>query len=345
MRPRKIVVIGGGPAALSSAIYGLRAGHKVVLVERESIGGQIATSPLVENYPAFPKGSGLELSNAMFEQAMAIGAEMEPDEALSVEKKENRFLVHCQYTDIEADAVILATGAKHRELGIPGEKENVGKGVYYCAVCDSFQVEGKRAIVIGDGNSAVQYANYLAKTAKEVEICTLFDRFFAEKGLVDTLAALPNVHVHPGISSKAIENNGNTLRVLFEGTDSHEKLSLECEGIFVAIGQGLGALFSFDFSQLGSVVAMGSVLSQSSAAMGWGRTFFFYGGYLALNLAILNLIPIPGLDGWQLLVTGVEKVFRRKIPDKIKNIVSYVGLGLLLLLGVGIIVKDVIGLF
>lgn len=127
-----------------------------------------------------------------------------------------------------------------------------------------------------------------------------------------------------------------------------ERFQTGCEyfaNFFVAIGQGLGALFSFDFSQLGSVVAMGSVLSQSSAAMGWGRTFFFYGGYLALNLAILNLIPIPGLDGWQLLVTGVEKVFRRKIPDKIKNIVSYVGLGLLLLLGVGIIVKDVIGLF
>ena len=127
-----------------------------------------------------------------------------------------------------------------------------------------------------------------------------------------------------------------------------ERFRTGCEyfaNFFVAIGQGLGALFSFDFSQLGSVVAMGSVLSQSSAAIGWGRTFFFYGGYLALNLAILNLLPIPGLDGWQLLVTGVEKVFRRKIPDKIKNIVSYVGLGLLLLLGVGIIVKDVIGLF
>ena len=90
---------------------------------------------------------------------------------------------------------------------------------------------------------------------------------------------------------------------------------------------------------------MGSMLSQSSAAIGWGRTFFFYGGYLALNLAIFNLLPIPGLDGWQLLVTGVEKVFKRQIPDKVKNIVSYVGLGLLLILGVGIIIKDVIGLF
>ena len=237
MRPRKIVVIGGGPAALSSAIYGLRAGHKVTIVERESIGGQIATSPLVENYPAFPKGSGLELSNAMFEQAMSLGAEMEPDEALSVEKGESGFLVHCQYSDVEADAIILATGAKHRELGIPGEKENVGKGVYYCAVCDSFQVEDKRALVIGDGNSAVQYAIYLAKTAKEVGICTLFDKFFAEKGLVDTLQGLPNVRIRHGIASKSIENLGNSLRVLFEGTDSRDMLALECEGVFVAIGQ------------------------------------------------------------------------------------------------------------
>ena len=237
MRPRKIVVIGGGPAALSSAIYGLRAGHKVVLVERESIGGQIATSPLVENYPAFPKGSGLELSNAMFDQAMALGAEMEPDEAMSVERKEDGFLIHCQYSDSEADAVILATGAKHRELGIPGEKENAGKGVYYCAVCDSFQVEGKRAIVIGDGNSAVQYAIYLSKTAKEVEICTLFDKFFAEKGLIDTLKGLKNVRIRHGITSKSFENHGGFLRIQFEGTDSRERLSLECEGVFVAIGQ------------------------------------------------------------------------------------------------------------
>ncbi len=237
MRPRKIVVIGGGPAALSSAIYGLRAGHKVVLVERESVGGQIATSPLVENYPAFPKGSGLELSNAMFEQAMSLGAEMEPDEALSLERQGNGFLVHCQYSDIEADAAIIATGAKHRKLAIPGERENVGKGVYYCAVCDSFQVEGKRAIVIGDGNSAVQYAIYLSKTAKEVEVCTLFDRFFAEKGLVDALNAIPNVRIRHGIASKRIDSLGDSLSVVFEKKETRETIAIACEGVFVAIGQ------------------------------------------------------------------------------------------------------------
>ena len=145
-----------------------------------------------------------------------------------------------------------------------------------------------------------------------------------------------------------LEGGSFLITPLEEYAPFSERMLLGCEyfaNFFVAIGQGLGALFTFDFSQLGSVVAMGSMLSQSSAALGWGRTFFFYGGYLALNLAIFNLLPIPGLDGWQLLVTGVERVFKRKIPDKVKNIVSYIGLGLLLILGIGIIIKDVIGLF
>lgn len=114
---------------------------------------------------------------------------------------------------------------------------------------------------------------------------------------------------------------------------------------FVLIGQGLAAIFSFNFSNVGSVVAMGSVLSTSSAQIGWGRTFFLYGGFLSLNLGVLNLLPFPGLDGWQLLVTFVEGIFHKKIPDKVKNIVSLVGVGLLLLFGVAIIIKDVVGLF
>lgn len=113
---------------------------------------------------------------------------------------------------------------------------------------------------------------------------------------------------------------------------------------FVSIGLGLKAIFSFNFSQVGSVVAMGSVLSQSSAAVGWGRTFFVYGGFLGLNLAILNLLPFPGLDGWQLLVVLIEKIRGKKIPDKVKGIVSMIGIGLLLAFGIAIIIKDIIGL-
>lgn len=114
---------------------------------------------------------------------------------------------------------------------------------------------------------------------------------------------------------------------------------------FSLIGQGLVAIFSFNFSNVGSVVAMGSVLSTSSAQIGWGRTFFLYGGFLSLNLGILNLLPFPGLDGWQLLVTFVEGMLHRKINDKVKNIVSLIGVGLLLLFGIVIIIKDVVGLF
>ena len=114
---------------------------------------------------------------------------------------------------------------------------------------------------------------------------------------------------------------------------------------FEMIGLGLASLFTFNFSNLGSVVAMGGVLSQSSAMIGWGRTFFLYGGFISLNLAIFNLLPIPGLDGWQILVTTVERVFKKQIPDKVKSIMSLVGIGLLLLLGIGIIFRDVINLF
>lgn len=117
------------------------------------------------------------------------------------------------------------------------------------------------------------------------------------------------------------------------------------KNFFVMIGEGLASIFSFNFSNMGSVVAMGSVLSTSSSQIGWGRTFFLYGGFLSLNLGVLNLLPFPGLDGWQLLVTFVESIFHKKINDKVKNIVSFIGVALLLLLGIVIIIKDIVGLF
>ncbi len=116
------------------------------------------------------------------------------------------------------------------------------------------------------------------------------------------------------------------------------------KNFFVMIGQGLAAIFSFNFSNVGSVVAMGSVLSTSSTQIGWGRTFFLYGGFLSLNLGVLNLLPFPGLDGWQLLVTFVESVFHKKINEKVKNVVSFIGVALLLVFGVAIIIKDIVGL-
>lgn len=142
-------------------------------------------------------------------------------------------------------------------------------------------------------------------------------------------------------------NNSPTITTLEFWPSFTERLANGCSYFvyfFEMIGLGLASIFTFNFSQLGSVVAMGGVLSQSSALIGWGRTFFMYGGYISLNLAIFNLLPIPGLDGWQLLVTFVEKVFKRKIPDKVKNVLTLIGFGLLLLLMVGLVFKDIWGL-
>jgi membrane-associated protease RseP (regulator of RpoE activity) len=113
---------------------------------------------------------------------------------------------------------------------------------------------------------------------------------------------------------------------------------------FVSIGAGLKSLFSFDFSQLGSVVAMGETINVVSQSIGVARTFFLYGGFLSLNLAIFNLLPFPGLDGWQILVTLIEHFARKKVPEKVKNVVSMVGLGLLFMFSIAIIVKDVVNI-
>jgi len=127
-----------------------------------------------------------------------------------------------------------------------------------------------------------------------------------------------------------------------------QRLKQGCQyftNFFTSIGLGLKSIFTFNFSNVGSVVAMGSVLATTSTEIGWGRTFFLYGGFLSLNLAILNLLPFPGLDGWQLLVTFLEGAFHKKINDRVKNIVSTIGIGLLLVFGVMIIIKDIVGLF
>lgn len=237
-----ILIIGGGAAAMTAALYSLRAGRSVKLIEKEAFGGQIADSPRVENFPTIKEISGLELSDKMFEQITALGADFEMDECLSVEKVGDHFVAHCQYGDHEGKAVILATGVKHRHLGIPGEEEYKGKGVSYCAVCDGAFYTGQDTMIIGDANSALQYALLLAKTSKHVDVVTLFGKFFADKILVDSLKAQPNVSIYHDWNSVSFNGNGDKLEsVSFvgrEGTVNEGKaMDLKTNGAFVAIGQ------------------------------------------------------------------------------------------------------------
>ncbi|MBQ4370215.1 MAG: FAD-dependent oxidoreductase, partial [Oscillospiraceae bacterium] len=163
-----IVIIGSGPAGLTAAIYARRANKSVLVLEKESFGGQITYSPKVENYPGFQSASGNELAEKFMDQAMALGAEIELDTVTGIEKNGKTIKVIGESSEYEAAAVIIAAGSKHRQLGLEGENELIGEGVSYCAVCDGAFYAGKDVALVGGGNTALQEAVLLSETCKSV---------------------------------------------------------------------------------------------------------------------------------------------------------------------------------
>lgn len=233
-----IIIIGGGPAALTAALYSLRAGRSVLLLEKENFGGQIADSPKVENFPAQKSISGIELIDLMFEQVEALGVQYELDEALSISKVGNTFKIKGKYDEYEAKAVIIANGVKHRHLNIEGEEKYIGNGISFCAVCDGAFYKDRPVTVIGDANSALQYSISLAKTSSHVNVVTLFDRFFADPILVEALKEFPNVSIYHNKNAFSFYGDGEKLQgVKFKDTKTGEILDIENPGVFVAIGQ------------------------------------------------------------------------------------------------------------
>lgn len=222
---------------MTAALYSLRAGKRVLLIEKENFGGQIADSPRVENFPSQKVISGLDFSNAMFEQVSALGAEYELDEAKSIEPFDGYFKVKGNFGDYEGDSVIIATGVKHRKLGIEGEDRLLGHGVSYCAVCDGPFYEKKDVLVIGDANSALQYAIMLAGYCHKVTVVTLFDHFFADDILVKGLLNLKNVEIFHNLSGVSFNGDAELKSVSFVDTKTKEKKDFACEAAFVAIGQ------------------------------------------------------------------------------------------------------------
>ena len=232
-----IIVVGGGPAGLTAAIYGARAGKSVLLLERESIGGQIVYSPLVENYPALPHISGAELANQMCEQVEALGVEIAPEEAIGAERQDDgTFLLSTDRGSHRGRALILATGVQHRQLGLPGEDELVGAGVSYCAVCDGAFYAGKDVAVVGGGDTALQDALFLANTCRSVTVVVRRDRFRGEAALERQLRARDNVSVwfeHRPVSYVTLDGALSGLNV--EGPGGRRMLAVE--GVFLAVGQ------------------------------------------------------------------------------------------------------------
>lgn len=185
-----VIIIGAGAAGMTSALYALRNGKSVLLLESESLGGQIATSPRLENYPSIKEISGEAFADNLFEQISALGAEVEIEKAERIEKRADKiFSVKTEYNEYEAKSVIIASGVKHKHLKTKSNRDDlVGKGVYYCAICDGAFYKGKEVAVIGDANTALQYSLLLASYCKKVYVYTLFDKFFGDAQLVKRCA-------------------------------------------------------------------------------------------------------------------------------------------------------------
>ncbi len=230
-----VIIIGGGPAGLTAATYLRRAEKSALVIEKNAFGGQITWSPRVENFPGFVSVSGTELGDKLLEQAMEQGAEVELEEVSGVEKREGGFRVDClSGASYDCRAVILATGAKPRLLGVENEENLVGSGVSFCAVCDGAFYKGKRVAVCGGGNSALQDAVLLSESCEHVTVIHRRDSFRGEAKLVETLRGKENVSFLLNASVKAMLGADELTGILVE-QDGVEK-EIPADGVFVAVG-------------------------------------------------------------------------------------------------------------
>ncbi|MCD8002524.1 MAG: FAD-dependent oxidoreductase [Clostridia bacterium] len=243
-----IIIIGAGPAGLTAAIYARRAEKSVLIIEKETFGGQMTFSPKIENYPGMISVSGTELADKMVEQALSMGAEIELDEATEIAYADNGstvgstvggFVVKCASGEHEARAVIIAAGAKHRQLGVPREDDFVGRGISYCAVCDGAFYAGRSVAVIGGGNSALQEALSLSDLCAHVTIVQNLNFLTGEESLRAAVTSRDNVEVIYGATVAGIitdedsdDYRGLLLNMSADGTERR----LSCDGAFVAIG-------------------------------------------------------------------------------------------------------------
>ncbi len=233
-----IVIIGGGPAGMTAALYAVRNGKNALILEKGGFGGQITYSPRVENFPGSLSMSGNEFADKMLEQILAQGAEVEVETVTGIADEDGYKRVLTESgTSYDAKAVVIATGVKHRMLGLSGENELVGNGISFCALCDGEYYKGQIVAIAGGGNSALQEATLLADVCREVVMVQDLDFFTGEEMLVKALLKRPNVRAFTGTAIEEI-NTGEAgfagLKLRKKATD--ETFDLPCDGLFVAIG-------------------------------------------------------------------------------------------------------------
>ncbi|MCC8195083.1 MAG: thioredoxin-disulfide reductase [Deltaproteobacteria bacterium] len=236
MEHHELLILGAGPAGLTAAVYAKRSGLDVVVLEKGAIGGQITTTNDVENWPGIKQISGFDLAASLQEHAEYLGAEIRVTEIESLDFSGPEKIVRTDKGDLSADALIVATGARHRHLGVPGEAELTGRGVSYCAVCDGPFFRNEDIMVVGGGDTAVEEAEYLTRFASKVYLVHRRDRLRA----ADMLAkrALANPKIEPVWDTVVTAINGKTgaESVSVKNVKNGGEKQIPATGVFIFVG-------------------------------------------------------------------------------------------------------------
>ena len=245
-----ILIVGGGPAGMTAALYGARAGKSVLLLEAEACGGQILESQKIENYPALPDVDGYTFAEGLKGQILSLGVAIENGRVEKIEEENAVFCAHVGEKRCFGRAVILATGQKHRKLGVAGEAERIGRGVSFCATCDGMLFRRREVAVVGGGNTAVQDALTLAAYCSKVYLIHRRDALRAEQHLVKRLAAHENIVFVGNTVVKEILGDGRVEALLLQDVVTKNTHTLAVSGVFEAIGQIPQSEAFADFAEL-----------------------------------------------------------------------------------------------
>ncbi len=234
---RDVIIIGAGTAGLTAAIYALRAGKSVLVLEQGTYGGQIVNTPKVENYPGIEQISGYEFASGLFKQAEKLGMEYRNEKVIGVRQEGTCKVVETEGETYEAAALVLATGAKNRPLGVERETELTGRGISYCATCDGMFFRGKKVAVVGGGNTALEDAAFLSNYCEQVYVIHRRETFRGEDKLVKELREKANVEFLLNKTVQELKGDTTLQAVMLRDKNSGEVSRLEIDGLFVAIGQ------------------------------------------------------------------------------------------------------------
>lgn len=232
-----LVIIGAGPAGMAAAIYAQRARLNAVVIEKEGCGGQMAQTYEVDNYPALPGISGYELGTKMKEHAMSLGAEIIYDEIKSINRQDDRFVLHYDTGGVaECKGIIIASGATHSKLGVPGEDKLAGCGVSYCATCDGAFFSGKDVAVVGGGDVAIEDAIFLSRIARTVTLIHRRSELRGAASLQESLKKCDNVNILWDTVVESINGDNRVESLSLRNVKDDEDFNLFVNGIFIAVG-------------------------------------------------------------------------------------------------------------